>query len=109
MTPKEVKTAIKSVGIPTAYHAFAEKTKQQPPFLCYFFDGSEDLLADNINYAKIEKLYVELYTDEKDFALEKEVEAMLNKNSMVFSKDEDYIDSEHMHVTVYTTSVNLEV
>ena len=40
MTPKEVKTAIKSVGIPTAYHEFAEKTKQQPPFLCYFFDGS---------------------------------------------------------------------
>ena len=74
-----------------------------------FFDGSEDLLADNINYHRIEKLYVELYTDEKDFALEKKVETMLNNNGMVFSKDEDYIDTEQMHITVYTTSVDLEV
>lgn len=109
MTPKELKKILKQAEVPCAYYRFEEKTKQEPPFICYFFDGGEDFHADNINYFKIERLYIELYTDSKDFALESKLERILNENGMVFSKEEDNIDSEHMHVTVYTTTVNLEV
>ena len=109
MTPKELKDILKQAEVPCAYYQFKEDTKQQPPFICYFFNGSQDLYADDINYARIERLYVELYTDRKDFALESKLERILNDNGMAFVKEEDNIDSEHMHVTVYTTNINLEV
>ena len=109
MTPQEVNTLIASVGIPYAYHQFADDTGQQPPFICFFYGNSNDLAADDTNYARIERLYIELYTDEKDFALEKTIETLLNANNLVFAKEQTYIDSERMHETIYTTEVILEV
>ena len=109
MTPKEIKDILKQAEVPCAYYRFKEDTKQEPPFICYFFGGGADFIADNINYLKLERLYIELYTDRKEFALESKLEKLLNKNGMVYSKDEDNIDSEHMHVTIYTTTIHLEV
>lgn len=109
MSPNEVKKILKQAEVPCAYYRFKEGTGQEPPFICYFFDGSEDLYADNINYAKLERLYIELYTDRKDFALEAKLERILNGSGMTYTKEEDNIDSEHMHVTVYTTTICLEV
>jgi hypothetical protein len=65
--------------------------------------------ADNINYVRVERLYIELYTDQKDFALEAKVEKTLNDNGIVFAKSQDYIDTERMHVTVYESDIVLEV
>jgi hypothetical protein len=109
MTPQQIYTMIESVGIPTAYHQFADGTGQQPPFICFFYGNSNDLAADNTNYLHVEQLYIELYTDEKDFALEKQIEDVLNANELVFAKEQTYIDDEHMHETIYTTEVILEV
>ena len=109
MTPKQIKDILKQVEVPCAYYKFAEDTKQEPPFVCYFFGGGADFIADSINYLKIERLFIELYTDRKEFELESKIEKLLNENGMVYSKDEENIDSEHMHVTVYTTTINLEV
>ena len=109
MTPQQINTMIESVGIPYAYHQFADDTGQQPPFICFFYGNSNDLAADNTNYARIEPLYIELYTDEKDFALETIIESKLTEAEIVYEMSEDYIDSEHMHITVYTTVINLEV
>ena len=109
MTPQNIKTMIESVGIPYAYHQFADGTGQQPPFICFFYGNSNDLAADDINYARIEPLYIELYTDEKDFALEKTIETLLNANNLVFAKEQTYLDSERMHETIYTTDIIMEV
>ena len=100
---------IESVGIPYAYHQFADDTGQQPPFICFFYGDSNDLAADNTNYARIEPLYIELYTDEKDFALEKQIETLLNANDLVFRKEQTYLDDERMHETIYTTDIIMEV
>ena len=109
MTPQQINTMIESVGIPYAYHQFADDTGQQPPFICFFYGNSNDLAADNTNYTRIERLYIELYTDEKDFALEKTIETLLNTNDLVFRKEQTYIDSERMHETIYTTDIIMEV
>ena len=100
MTPQNIKTMIESVGIPYAYHQFADDTGQQPPFICFFYGNSNDLAADNTNYARIEPLYI---------ALEKQIETLLNANELVFRKEQIYLDSERMHETIYTTEVILEV
>jgi hypothetical protein len=109
MTPQEVNSMVESVGIPSAYYQFADDTGQQPPFICFFYGGSNDVNADNINYVRVERLYIELYTDQKDFALEAKVEKTLNDNGIVFAKSQDYIDTERMHVTVYESDITLEV
>ena len=109
MTPQNIKTMIESVGIPYAYYQFADDTGQQPPFICFFYGDSNDLEADNTYYARIEPLYIELYTDEKDFALEKQIETLLNANDLVFRKEQTYLDDERMHETIYTTDIIMEV
>lgn len=109
MTPAQVKTMIESVGVPSAYYQFADGTAQNCPFICFFFGESNDLIADNTNYARIERLYIELYTDAKDFELEAVIEGILNSNELVFEREETFLDDERMHETIYTTDVLLEV
>ena len=104
MTYPEIDAMIGEVGLPYAYYQFPE-TGQQPPFICWMLDGIDDLYADNINYQRIVVLAVELYTDEKDFEKEAAVEAVLAAQGLSYGKAEQYIDSEHMHETVYTMEV----
>lgn len=105
MTFSEVSTMLSAVGIPTAYYQFPDNTGQQPPFICFYYSRNNDVLADNVNYQKIEHLVVELYTDNKDFDLEASVESALNIHGLVYTRDETYIDSERMFEVVYETDV----
>lgn len=105
MTRSEFTEMIRSVGIPSAYRAFSENTAAAPPFICYLDTGDNDPKADNSNYLQIRVMAVELYTDEKDFSLEGQVEAVLQEAGMVYTVDPDYLESEKLYVTVYTMEV----
>ena len=105
MTFKEISEMVEDIGLPFAYYQFPEGTGQQPPFICFYFPENDDFVADNINYCKIEALRLELYTDEKDFALEAEVEAALNEAGLVYSRTETPIESERMYLVSYDTEV----
>lgn len=100
-----MKTLVESTGLNTAYYEFPSGTEQAPPFLCWFFPESNDVLADDTNYTKVERCVWELYTDYKDFDLEATVEAVLSGADIVYARDEAYIDSERMHQTNYTFEV----
>ena len=105
MTHKQIAQMVASIGIPTAYYQFDNNSGQQPPFICFFYPNNNDVLADNTNYQKIEHLVIELYTDNKDFGLEAAVEAVLNLHGLVYSRDEEYLDTERMFEVVYETDV----
>lgn len=106
MTSAEVKTMIDSVGIPAAYLMFDNNTAKAPPFICFYFDESDDQYADNSNYVKIRPLTIELYTDTKDYALEDTLEAVLKTNGLSYRKTtETYIEAEKMMMCVYETEV----
>lgn len=105
MTYKQVAEMIDSIGVPNAYDHFDERNAAPPPFICFFFEGSDDLEADNTNYQRVRPLTLELYTDNKDFSLEETVEDVLNGAGLVFSRSEVYIDSERMYEVVFTTSI----
>lgn len=105
MTYKEIATMIAGIGLPYAYDHFTEEDAAPPPFLCFFFEGSDDFTADNINYQRVRPLTLELYTDNKDFSLEETVEAALNGAGLVFSRSEVYIDTERMYEVIYSTSI----
>jgi hypothetical protein len=85
----------------TEYH----KRLHKGLLICYFYAGDNDFLADNSNYASINRLIVELYTDYKDFNLEKTVEETLNAAGLVFSREESYISTEQMFQIVYESEV----
>lgn len=117
MTYKEVYQVVSGITvststtdtIPCAYWMFPEDDPNNPapppPFICYYYTDSNDLLADGINYQKIRGLTVELYCDNKDFNLEQAVEEKLTSNGFVYSKAEDYIESEKLYMTSYESEV----
>lgn len=107
MTLQDVKSMIESIGIPYAYYQFPEDTEQKTPFICFWYPANDDLIADNINYQKINQLVVELYTDEPDFDLETTVETVLNNHDLAYVKNAAFIDSERMWQISYTTEVVL--
>ena len=105
MTYREVKTMVESIGLPFAYYQFTADTAVAPPFICFYFDESDDEPADNMNWAKIRTLYIELYTDEKDFELESTVETVLANNDQFYTRSETYLDSERMMMVSYEMQV----
>lgn len=105
MTHKQIADMVKSVGLPCAYYEFPDGTDQAPPFICFYYPEADDVYADNKNYAGINRLYVELYTDEKDFSKEAAVEAVLTNSGLSFSKSELYINSERMWQITYRMEV----
>jgi len=105
MTLKEVRDMVAEIGPPSAYHHFRENTEQATPYICYMYDGDNDMMADNSNYVGINTLVIELYTDYRDFALEKTLEGVLRDHGFAWSRGDDYVDSEKLYITVYTMEV----
>ena len=105
MTYKQVETMISTIGLPYAYDHFTHDTERQPPFVCFIYPESDDLAADNKNHAKIRRLQIELDTDNKDFSLESQVEAVLETNSLPYETEEGYLNDEQMYMHTYTTEV----
>lgn len=108
MTLGDIKNIIASWGLPFAYYEFdATATAPVPPFVVYFLDGSDDFVADNINYQKVRQLHIELYCTSKKEAMrwESTIENTLDSNEMPYLKENDYIASERLYVTVYTMEV----
>lgn len=89
----------------TAKAQFPNNTEQPCPFICFFYAGSDDFFADNSNYADITRLYIELYTDEKDFSLDDMIQATLKQNDLPYVRNEEYIDSERMWATIYEMEI----
>ena len=105
MTYPQIATMVASIGVPYAYYQFPEGTAVAPPFVCFYFEGSDDLYADDKNYQKIRPLTIELYTDNKDFSLEATVEGILTSNGLTYARNESWIDSERMNMVAYTADI----
>ena len=105
MTYRQVAEMVSSIGIPYAYYQFPNNSGIAPPFVCFYFDSSNDFAADNTNYQRIRPLSIELYTDNKDFTLEQTVENVLNQNGLVYSREETYLDSERMYMVTFMTEI----
>ena len=99
---------ITSTGFPAAYNHFPEDTAKAPPFICFYYPSSDDFIADNQNYQKIENLYIELYTANKNFAAEAAVEKQLRDNRIVYQRSETYLDTEKLYMQLYTMEVMID-
>lgn len=105
MTVKDAAAMVAELGLPYAYHHFAEGESPEPPFVVYLFPGSDNFAADGKVYFKANELDVELYTDKKDPALEDRLEHILDDHGLFYQKHESWIESEKMYEVLYEMEV----
>lgn len=104
MTLNELKNILDTLGINVAYSHFVKETST--PYLVYYVDGTDNMLADNKVFYKNVGVTIELYTDKKDVALEERLEELLNQNELPYEiVSETYIDSEEVYEIVYQISL----
>ena len=105
MSYEEIKEMLEGLGLPVAYHHFAEGETPEPPFLVYLTPGSHNFAADGKVYFKVKQLDVELYTDKKDPVLEERLEAVFDDRFLFYEKSETYIESEKLYEVLYEMEV----
>nr|DAN99189.1 MAG TPA: hypothetical protein [Caudoviricetes sp.] len=93
-----VKAMLEETGLKVAENCFLK-----PPALPYivFLENSNFSGADNKICLLKRDITVELYNSRINREKEKEVEEILIKNSIEFSKERTWIDSEKIFQTVY--------
>ena len=99
---EELLQMLHEMGLPFAYHHFAEGESPEPPFVCYLLPGSNNFSADGKVYYKINEVHIELYTDWKDLAVEQGVEAVLDEHGIFYNKSEIWIESEKLYEVLYS-------
>lgn len=105
MTYQEIASMVESIGLPYAYYQFPEGTGQAPPFVIFFYSQTSDVYADEQNYVRKPVLNIELYTSEKDFVLEAQVEGIISGKGLTYYKEENFIASENMWQIAYEMEV----
>ena len=108
MTTREVRDMIASIGLPFAYYQFPENTAQAPPVLCFYYAKSRNFHADDTVYSAAEELIVELYTPEKRFDLEAQIEETFNARGLAWTREENFLKAERLIVEVYRLTVPLD-
>lgn len=91
---------IESLNYPVAYQEFLEE--QTFPFIIIDNDNTDSFNADNKTLVELIDVEIQLYSPQRNFAVEKELKELLNKLDIPFSHTGTYIDSEEMYQRVFT-------
>lgn len=94
---------LQETGIPWTYHHW-----EKPPLPPYgvFLDTSNDpFFADNKTYADARAVRLEVYTLERDPALDAKVAAVLTTAELPFESDYLYIETENLYESTFEIEV----
>jgi len=105
MTHGEAMAMVAEMGLPYAYHHFAEGESPEPPFIVFLYPEADNFAADGIVYFKMNRLHIELYTDLKQPGLEETIETVLLKHGIFYGKTETWIESEKLYEVLYGMEV----
>lgn len=105
MTYQQIAAMVAEIGVPYAYYQFTKDTAVAPPFVCFFYPDDTDMYADDENYQNIKHLTIEVYTDAKDFALEKTVETVLRSHGITWTRSETWVNVERMFEVIYEADI----
>ena len=105
MTHEEVMAVMEEIGLPYAYHHFAEGESPETPFAVFLYPGSSNFSADGKVYFKGNRLNIEIYTDLKNIELEQQTETVLDGHGIFYEKSEVWIESENLYEVLYQMEV----
>lgn len=101
---EEIERVLDEIGIDYRYHHFETAEAVPPPFIVWTTPESSNFFADGVVYVTDSNIDIELYTDTKDFQLEKRVESILNQHKIPWIKSEQYIEDENLYEVLYETN-----
>lgn len=99
MTYLDLIQEMRGLGLPCAYHHFT--TPPPPPYTVVLYAYSDDMQADNHNYAEVGNYQLELYHTIKHPPSEKLIENKLRELRLPYQKTETYIESEGLYQIIY--------
>ena len=105
MTYEQINGILEEMGLPFAYNPFAEGESPNPPFLIFLSPGENTFSADNYMYHSFKQLDIELYTDIKNPELESQIEQVLKRHKIYYTKSEVWIESEKLYEVLYEMEV----
>lgn len=108
MTYQQIASMIESFGLPFTYDSFPNNIAPEPPYIVFNYPQNNDFGADNGSFVSIDTVNIELYTNKKDIALEKDIEAVLKLNGFFIEKTETYIRQENLYQVQYVLEVITE-
>lgn len=73
------------------------------PAIIYIFPETSAFYADGVPYCSIVSVEIYLYTQKKDFRLEKKIMDTLKANGIGYTRTESYITGEEMYEIQFTT------
>ena len=85
MTYEQIAEMMEEMGLPFAYHHFAEGESPAPPFLLFLSPGENTFSADNQMYFSFKQL--------------------LKRHKIYYTKSEVWIESEKLYEVLYETEV----
>lgn len=103
MTYQELQQLLETSGVKFAFHHWERPPKM--PYGVYFDDYTENFAADDIAYVVVRHFYIELYTRQRNPALESRLEDVLTGAGFYWDKDCSYIDSERFFQIYYEIEV----
>lgn len=107
MTYQQIADMLSDFHLPTTYRAFPIDNVPELPYIVYFFEKDNDFKADNVNFAPVRTLVIELYLDAngRTFETETQFETYLMANNLTFSKSEEFINAENKFRITYEMEV----
>lgn len=103
MTLEALNDLLESTGLEVTYKAWPKEAAPPLPFICYLVAYSNNFAADGAVYHKIDHIQVELYTKNKNPAIEAKVESALSP--FFWQKEEFYLEDELCYEILYEIEV----
>ena len=83
-----------TLGIPVAYDHFDSNKQVAIPFVVYREQELDTFRADGITYYQFYNYEIELITEKKNVALERQLEGLLTNNKIPYDKTEEVWDND---------------
>lgn len=95
---------MKKIGIPFAYHDFRSNKGDMPeyPYCMWYCSGSDNFGADNVTFAEMPTVIIELYTEVKDLAAEKRIKSALTSAGLYYDTTESDLEEDSVHIVYFT-------
>lgn len=104
---KDLKQALDTVGIPVAYSHYEEA--HAFPYIVYEETRTDGYYAENINWATIATIQIDLYTQHKDPELEQKVRKAITSLELPFTTLETIVQAEDCYAVSYFIETFLKI
>lgn len=96
---KTIYGALSSTGLNVVYGTQPLAVAPTLPYIDYFELGSNNFIADNSVYHRVDRFEVQLYTENRDTTTEDLVESAIEE--FVWEKNVDYLKDEKCYLITY--------